>query len=247
VTEEFQVRVRAFASLRQALGSARLTLCLPLGTTVGDLLEQLSADYPAAAPHLARAVVAVNQDFADPTRTLAPDDEVAVFPPVSGGATDKVRDEIDGTDETKLTYAALSAGPIDPLELTARVTEPGVGAIVTFAGIVRDSNLGRQVAYLEYEAYAEMAEAKLRQVVSEARERWPVIRGVAVVHRTGHLAISDMAVLVVVGAPHRGDGAFEAARYIIDRTKEIVPIWKKEGWADGEEWLEGEYQPRPGE
>ena len=125
---------------------------------------------------------------------------------------------------------------------------PGaIGAVVTFAGVVRDNNLGRQVGYLEYEAYPEMAETKMQQVVDEARERWPAIRGVAVVHRTGHLEIGEMAVLVAVGAPHRGDGAFEAARYIIDRTKEIVPIWKKESWADGEEWLEGDYHPRSGE
>jgi molybdopterin converting factor subunit 1 len=241
VNEEFQVRVRAFASLRQALGTATLTLNLPPGTTVADLLERLSIDYPAAVPHLARAIVAVNQDYANPTHSLAPDDEIAVFPPVSGGNADTVR------DEAKMTHAKLSAEAIDPLELSALVTEPGVGAIVTFAGVVRDNNLGRHVRHLEYEAYAEMAEAKLRQVVSEAREHWPKIRGVAVVHRTGHLAISEMAVLVAVGAPHRDDGAFEAARYIIDRTKEIVPIWKKETWADGEEWLEGDYQPRPGE
>jgi molybdopterin synthase catalytic subunit len=92
-----------------------------------------------------------------------------------------------------------------------------------------------------------MAEAKMRQIVAEARERWPAIRGVAVVHRTGHLEIGEVAVLVAVGAPHRDDGAFEAARYIIDRIKEIVPIWKKESWADGEEWLEGDYLPQPGE
>jgi molybdopterin synthase catalytic subunit len=127
------------------------------------------------------------------------------------------------------------------------VAEPGAGAAVTFEGLVRDNNLGRRVDYLEYEAYPEMAEAKLRQVVNEARERWPKIRRVAVVHRLGHLDLGETAVLIAIGAPHRDDGAFEAVSYCIDRIKEIVPIWKKEGWADGEVWLEGEYQPRPGE
>jgi molybdopterin synthase catalytic subunit len=89
-----------------------------------------------------------------------------------------------------------------------------------------------------------MAEAKLRQVVAEARERWPAIRGVAVVHRTGRLEIGEMAILVAIGAAHRGDGAFEAARYVIDRTKEVVPVWKKEVWVDGEEWIEGDRVPR---
>jgi molybdopterin synthase catalytic subunit len=185
--------------------------------------------------------VAVNQDYADLKQVLAADDEVAVFPPVSGGGPEATH------SEEVMTYTGLSAEPIDPLQLSAMVTEPGTGAVVTFAGIVRDNNLGRQVRYLDYEAFPPMAEAKLRQIVGEARERWPAIRGVAVVHRTGHLEIGEMAVLVAVSAPHRGDGAFEASRYIIDRTKEIVPIWKKEGWTEGEEWLEGEYQPQPGE
>lgn len=238
---EIQVRVRAFASLRQVLGTANLTLSLPADTTVADLLERLSADYPAAAAHLARAVVAVNQNYADRAQPLAQGDEVAVFPPVSGGTPDLI------AHNTAVTYIALSAEPIDPLPLSALVTEPSIGAVVTFAGVVRDNNLGRRVRYLGYEAFAEMAEAKLHQVVTEARERWPAIRGVAVVHRTGHLEIGEMAVLVAVGAPHRDDGAFEAARYIIDRTKEIVPIWKKEVWTDGEEWLDGDYHPQPGE
>jgi molybdopterin converting factor subunit 1 len=233
VSARIEVRVRAFAALRQALGTASLTLDLPPEATVAHLLERLSADYPAAGPHLSRAIVAINQTYADKTQRLAAGDEVAVFPPVSGGAPD--------------TFVALSAAPIDPLALSARVAEPGSGAVVTFAGLVRDNNLGHQVRYLEYEAYPEMAEARMRQVVGEARERWPGIRRVALVHRTGHLEIGEMAVLVAVGAPHRGDGAFEAARYIIDRTKEIVPIWKKEAWADGEEWLEGDYHPGPGE
>ena len=241
VSEKIRVQVRAFASLRQALGTASLTLDLSPGATVAHLLECLSADYPAVALYLPQAIVAVNQDYADPTQPLAPGDEIAVFPPVSGGAADEV------SHKETVTYTALSADPIDPLVLSALVTEPGAGAVVTFAGVVRDNNLGRQVRYLEYEAYPEMAEAKLRQIVFEARERWPAIRGVAVVHRTGHLEIGEMAVLVAIGAPHRGDGAFEAARYIIDRTKEVVPIWKKEVWADGEEWLEGDYHPQPGE
>jgi molybdopterin synthase catalytic subunit len=146
-----------------------------------------------------------------------------------------------------VTFVGLSAQRIDPLHLSSLVTEPGSGAVVTFAGVVRNQNLGRQVDQLEYEAYPPMAETKLGQIVAEARERWPAIRGVAVVHRTGQLEIGETAVLVAVGAPHRDDGAFEAARYVIDRTKEIVPIWKKETWTEGEEWLEGEYHPRAGE
>lgn len=239
--EKIQVQVRAFASLRQILGTPNLTVSLAQGTTVAGLLERLSGDYPSAAPHLARALVTINQDYADLQQSLAADDEVAVFPPVSGGVAEA------SLQREAVTYVALSADPIDPLRLSELVAEPRIGSVVTFAGVVRDNNLGRQVRHLEYEAYPEMAEAKLQQVVTEARQRWPAIRGVAVTHRTGHLEIGETAVLVAVGAPHRGDGAFEAARYIIDRTKEVVPIWKKEVWTDGEAWLEGDYHPQPGE
>jgi molybdopterin synthase catalytic subunit len=237
VNEGINVQVRVFAALRQALGVASLSLDLPPDATVANILERLGIDCPAARPILSRALVAVNHDYVEQTRVLVSGDEVAVFPPVSGG-TD---------DEKTVTCIFLSAEALEPLALSGAVAEPGAGAVVTFAGLVRDNNLGRQVRYLEYEAYPEMAEAKLRQVVSEARERWPGVRGVAVAHRTGYLEIGEMAMFVAVAAAHRGDGAFEAARYIVDRTKEIVPVWKKEVWADGEEWLEGDYDPRPRE
>ena len=237
MNERIEVQVRVFAALRQALGVASLSLDLPPGATVALVLERLGADYPAARPVLSRALVAVNHDYVDQTQVLVAGDEVAVFPPVSGGAD----------DEKMVTRIVLSAEALEPLALSGAVAEPGAGAVVTFAGLVRDNNLGRQVRYLEYEAYPEMAEAKLRQVVSEARERWPKVRGVAVAHRTGHLEIGEMAMFVAVAAAHRGDGAFEAVRYIVDRTKEIVPVWKKEVWADDEEWLEGEYAPQSGE
>jgi molybdopterin converting factor subunit 1 len=228
-----RVRVRAFAAVRQALGTSKVELDLPAGATVAHLLEHLAAGYPALAPLLERTIVTVNQSYADRQQPVAPGDEIAIFPPVSGGSHQ--------------THVAISPVPIDVALLIEQVTEPGAGAVVTFAGVVRGENLGRPVDYLEYEAYMEMAEARLRQVVSEARELWPKIRRVALVHRVGHLALGEVAVLVAIGASHRDDGAFEAARYAIDRIKEIVPIWKKEGWADREEWLEGQYRPRPGE
>ena len=228
-----QIQLRAFATVRHALGASILSLELPADSTVTDLLDRLKADYPLVSPHLDRIVVTVNQQYVDRSQTLQNGDEVAIFPPVSGGSQE--------------THVAISPDPIDAAELVKMVSEPGSGAVVTFAGLVRDNNLGRAVDYLEYEAYPEMAEVKLRQVVSEAREKWPKIRRVAVVHRVGHLALGETAVLVAVGAAHRDDGAFQAARYAIDRIKEIVPIWKKEGWADGEEWLEGDYRPQPGE
>ena len=181
--------------------------------------------------YLTRILVTVNHQYTGREKVLQDNDTVAVFPPVSGGM-----------DETHL---ALSETAIDVSELIARVTEPGAGAVVTFLGVVRDNNLGRSVDFLEYEAYTEMALEKMQQVVDEIRRQWPKVRRVALVHRVGHLALGEVATVIAAGAPHRNDGAFEATRYAIDRIKEIVPIWKKEGWSDGAEWLEGDYQPSP--
>lgn len=131
----------------------------------------------------------------------------------------------------------ISEGALDPAPLVAYVQTPEDGAVVTFAGVARNHFGGRPTAFLAYEAYAEMAVPVLAQIAAEARARWPIGR-VAVHHRTGRLAIGETAVLVVVAAPHRHE-AFEAAEYVMDRIKEIAPIWKQEHWADGAaEWRE---------
>ena len=120
-------------------------------------------------------------------------------------------------------------------EVVAGVTDAAVGAVVTFVGVVRGTSEGRQVRYLEYEAYPEMAERTLAQIGEEVRARWPEILRVAIVHRVGRLEIGETAVVIALAAAHR-PGVFDALRFAIDRLKEIVPIWKKEVWADGEEW-----------
>ena len=120
-------------------------------------------------------------------------------------------------------------------EVVASVTDAAVGAVVTFVGVVRGTSEGRQVRYLEYEAYPEMAERTLAQIGEEVRARWPEILRVAIVHRVGRLEIGETAVVIALAAAHR-PGVFDALRFAIDRLKEIVPIWKKEVWADGEEW-----------
>jgi molybdopterin synthase catalytic subunit len=131
----------------------------------------------------------------------------------------------------------ITERPLDPVPLVAYVQTPSDGAVVTFAGVARDNFEGRATAFLAYEAYAEMAGPVLAQIADEARARWPIGR-VAVHHRVGKLAIGETAVLVVVAAPHRR-AAFEAAAFVMDRIKEVAPIWKREHWADGEvEWRE---------
>jgi molybdopterin synthase catalytic subunit len=139
------------------------------------------------------------------------------------------------------SFFQITDQPLDPAPLVALVAAPGMGAVVTFAGIVRDNFGGRRTAYLEYEAYQPMAETVLAQLAGEARERWAT-GAIAIHHRVGRLQIGETAVLIVVAAPHRHE-AFEAAEQIMDRIKQVAPIWKKESWADGEsEWVGNEVE-----
>jgi molybdopterin synthase catalytic subunit len=134
----------------------------------------------------------------------------------------------------------ITRGPLDAAavaELRRAVEHPSIGGIVTFEGVVRDSNKGKRVSYLEYEAYPEMAEAEMAKIAAEVARRWGADR-VALVHRVGRLEIGECSVVVMVACPHRGE-AFEACRYAIDTLKATVPIWKKEVAEDGEEWIEG--------
>lgn len=135
----------------------------------------------------------------------------------------------------------ITAAPLSVDEVNRRVTSPAAGAVVTFTGIVRGTNQGRQVRYLEYEAYPEMAEVVLAQIGDEVSARWEV-EAVAIVHRTGRLEIGEASVVIAIASGHR-QGAFEAGRYAIDRIKQIVPVWKKECFEGGEVWIEGPSQP----
>jgi molybdopterin synthase catalytic subunit len=186
------------------------------------------------APLVPQALVAVNREFAfnaDPIRAA---DEVALFPPVSGGAGDGEADIV-----------AITPDAIDLNALQRAVTTDRDGAVVLFTGTVRAISGDAVTTRLEYEAYQEMAEAKLRQVAREMRERFEGIHGIALVQRVGRMEIGEPTVAVVVSTGHRGDGAFEAARYGIDRLKQIVPVWKRETRPDGSSWIEGDYVPGP--
>jgi molybdopterin synthase catalytic subunit len=127
--------------------------------------------------------------------------------------------------------------PLDRAALVAAIAHPGAGGIVVFEGVVRDNARGKQIRYLEYDVYAEMAVEQIRQIIAEARRRWDTPR-VAVAHRVGRLEIGEASVIIVVATPHRHE-AFEACRYIIDTLKTTVPIWKKEVATSGEQWVEG--------
>jgi molybdopterin synthase catalytic subunit len=129
----------------------------------------------------------------------------------------------------------ITTGEISVDEVVARLADPAIGAVTAFVGVVRGTTEGREVRYLEYEAYPEMAEETLRQIGDEIRERWKTIDEVAIVHRVGRLEVGETAVVIALSAAHRPE-VFDAVHYAIDRLKEITPIWKKEVWADGAEW-----------
>lgn len=132
----------------------------------------------------------------------------------------------------------VTAEPLDSQKLIKHVRKDESGAVALFLGVVRDNNLGRRVLCLEYDAYPEMATKVMRQIGEEAKERWP-LSDVAMQHRTGRLEIGEASLLIAVSSPHREE-AFEACHHLVDRFKEVVPIWKKETWEGGEVWIEGE-------
>ncbi len=148
------------------------------------------------------------------------------------------------------TIFAITEDEIDLNALLASLTLNSSGAAAIFTGMVRGVTArgeAHETVYLEYEAYKPMAEAKMKQVADEIRARWPTIEGIAILQRVGRLYPRTPTVLIACTAAHRDTGVFEAARYGIDRLKEIVPVWKKEVGPNGEEWVEGEYFPKAGE
>ena len=219
-----RITTRFFALHRDVVGVPELELEVDEGTTAGEVWARLGEQYPRLIPATRSLMFAINQAYADPATELHDGDEVAFIPPVSGGSNPSFRPFVV-TDQ-----------PLQSEPLTAYAQTPADGAIVLFAGVVRDNAEGKATAYLHYEAYAAMAEPVLSQIADDARGRWPIGR-VAVHHRIGRLEIGETAVLVAVAAPHR-HAAFAAVEYIMDRIKEIAPIWKRESWLDGTaEWI----------
>lgn len=247
MVEMISVRVRLFAAHRSVVGAASLTFDLDPGTTAEALWEQIVSDYPSLKPYRAHVRCAINHEFHDLAAELHDHDEVAYIPPVSGGLDRPAPSahEPNQRGEAEMDEVApfvVSEAPLNPLPLMEWVRTASDGAVVTFAGVARDNRDGRATAFLVYEAYPEMAVKVLAQLAEEARARWDIGR-VAIHHRTGRVEIGEAAVVVVVAAPHR-QPAFAAAAYVMDRIKQVVPIWKCEHWNDGtNEWTHSD--PRP--
>jgi molybdopterin synthase catalytic subunit/molybdopterin converting factor small subunit len=222
-----RVRVELMGRAAVEAGARELDLELAAGATAADAAERVVADHPSLVWLRRIARPAVNLEYVHWEHPLADGDEVAFIPPVSGGSP-----AADGS-----VWCEITDAPLDTDGLVRRVERPEAGAVVTFAGVVRNHSRGRTVLYLEYDAYRPMAERKMREIGEEAARRWEC--RIALQHRVGRLEIGEASVLIAVSAAHRGT-AFEACRYAIDTLKETVPIWKKEVWEGGEVWIEGE-------
>ncbi len=228
-----RVSVRYFAGMREALGRAEEAREIAPETTAGALFDEVAGEHPRLAGMKRATMLMVNQEYVGTDHPLVEGDEVAFIPPVSGGS--------EPGDLFRVT-----ADPLDARAVEAAVAGPAAGAILTFTGTVRDHARGQSVTALEYEAYVPAAKKMLARIGDEIRERWGVDR-VAIVHRTVLLGVGEASVVIAVASAHRGE-AFAACQYAIERLKEIVPIWKKESYADGATWIgsEADYQRETG-
>jgi MoaE-MoaD fusion protein len=223
-----QVRVLFFGQLKDITGFDHEDAELSDGARVEDLFERYGRRFPRLAAFRASIAASVNQEYAGWRAPLATGDEVAFLPPVSGGQQLATEQDI----------FQLVHEPIRPQEIIDGLKAPEDGGLVVFDGFVRNNFKGRQTLYLDYEAYEPMALAKMREIGAEIRGKF-AIHQLAIVHRLGRLQIGETSVWIAVSAPHRG-AAFDACRYAIDTLKRAVPIWKKEYFAGGAVWAEGE-------
>jgi molybdopterin synthase catalytic subunit len=226
-----------FATFRDRAGVSRTEFEIPEGSTVAELKNQIEAQFPGLEDLSNHGLISINKEYAFDEDIVPSGAEVAVFPPVSGGGQPP-------------TIFGITEDLLDLNTLLEQITLPTTGAACFFTGMVRaetsrDATFSTE--YLEYEAYQDMAEAKMAQVAEEIRRQWPGVEGIAIYQRVGRLYPGTPTVLIACTAAHRDTGVFEAARYGIDRLKQIVPIWKKEVGPDGEEWVEGSYIPEPDE
>src|SRR5271170_941914 len=224
-----RVRILVFGVLKDLIREQSCELDLPEGATVGTLLDHFRQHAPNHSTLWSSVAVAVNREYVTAAHLLSDGDEVALLPPVSGGAP-------DSTPRVSLVHTR-----IDAHTTVTTLGRPEDGALVIFDGMVRNNTRGRRTLYLVYEAYEEMALEQMRAIAAKAIADFP-IRDVAIVHRLGRIEIGESSVLIAVASAHRA-AAFDACRWLIDTLKKTVPIWKKEHFEDGAVWADGEPFP----
>jgi MoaE-MoaD fusion protein len=233
-SEQILVRLKLFATARELVGERELDLNLPTGSTIRELKDLLASRYSIPQNKINSLIFSKNHEFVPIDSILENKDEIGVFPPVSGGAEDKP------------TITSITSTDISLDDLSRQIVASPTGAAVVFTGFVRGEtpgNVHARTDQLEYDAYEPMAVKKMQEICLDIRDKWPKVYGIFMVQRIGNLKPLDIAVAIGVSCGHRDDGAFEAARFGIDRLKEIVPVWKKEIGPDGEVWVEGSFHP----
>jgi MoaE-MoaD fusion protein len=225
------IRVLFFGAARDAAGAEEIKFELDSPATALSARRELLASFPALEHFGKSLLLAVNQEYALPEKSICEGDELALFPPVSGGevAQPSIRDD---------DFFELTTDPIDVGAVARRVVLPECGATVTLDGYAREWTKGRRTLYLVYEAYAPMALSEMKRLGCQAHEKFEIAY-IGILHRTGRLEIGETSVIISVGAPHRR-AAFEACEWAIRELKRTVPIWKKEVFEDGEVWVKGE-------
>ncbi|HZT31690.1 MAG TPA: molybdenum cofactor biosynthesis protein MoaE [Bryobacteraceae bacterium] len=232
-----RIRVLFFGMLKDVTGMSEDQVEAADGATLAAIFEHYAGRFPRVREMAGSIVLARNQEFADPATAVREGDEIAFLPPVSGGSAEYL-EEISENGH----LFALTRQPIHREKIIHRLLTGADGAVVDFEGVVRNNTQGRRTLFLDYECYAPMAIKTMAEIGREIAASYAISR-IAMVHRLGRLLIGEASVAVVVTAPHR-KAAFEAALEGINRLKRRVPIWKKEHFADGEVWVEGEWDQR---
>jgi MoaE-MoaD fusion protein len=232
--DQLTVSVLFFGAARDAVGREQIALNCDVDCTAGKAFQKILSENPALNRFGKSLLLAVNQEYADQQRVLRDGDELAIFPPVSGGESAGILPASPAT----LDFFELTTEPIKVADVARRVVLPQCGATVTLDGYAREWTRRRRTLYLIYEAYEPMALTEMKSLGQQAHEKFDIAH-IGIVHRTGRLEIGETSVVISVSAPHRR-AAFEACEWAIRELKRTVPIWKKEVFEDGEVWVESE-------
>ena len=235
---KIEIKVLYFANLKDITSTREETIRVVSGLSIADLKEDLCRKHPKLRNVLPFSICSLNQDYVIDSQVIDCQAEIAFFPPVSGGSSSNVDTVVITEDEIDLNEVAIG------------LRDKDIGAACIFSGYVREltrRGKSRITKQLEYESYKPMAEIKMRKICTEIRERWPQVRLIYMVQRIGILLPGDITIAIGCSSGHRDEGIFDAARYGIDRLKEIVAVWKKEFTDTNSDWIAGEYHPKVGD
>ncbi len=222
MSNTINVKVLLFASIREKIGNSSITITLHNRPVVKDAISALSSITEGKFRVSEQFMVALNGEYTTYSTPLQHGDELAIIPPVSGGAEED-------------TIVKITHQPLNQDVFVKSVMSKKYGAVVTFIGVTRDQNLNRSVQFLEYEAYNSMAYNKIHDIIADIRSKWQIGK-IAVAHRTGKVELGEISMVVAVSAKHRKE-ALESVAYFVDTLKQVVPIWKKEHFENGSTWI----------